>query len=501
MIFVFLILGEMELIIRDSSFLAGLPVAVINKRIAKHLGVHPGDRISIKTRARNSKEISTIVDISRRNSKKEEIFVTDEIKKILSVKEGDRVEINLSPSTESLFFIKQKLKGKRLKKEEIKQIIKDVVNNVLSEAEISVFVAAMFNRGMVFEETKHLVEAILFSGNKMSFRNKFVVDKHCIGGIAGNRTSPIVVAICAAAGRIFPKTSSRAITSAAGTADCIEVLSPVEFSMKKLKLIVQKTGACLSWGGALGVVPADSKIIQIEKMLKLDPEAQLLASIISKKLAVGSKYILIDIPYGKGAKVSKRKAKILRRKFERLAVAFKVKIEVVLTSAKEPIGNGVGPALEIKDILKILRRESDCPKDLEKKSIFLAGKILEMTGTEKGQGVEEAEEILNSGQAYKKFEEIIRAQGGKVKEIILPKTKKEIFASRGGRIRGIDNGGINELARIAGCPTDKYAGVYLHAHVGSRVKKGDKILTIYSESRIRLKEAVKNYAEKRPIKI
>ncbi|NCN51986.1 thymidine phosphorylase [archaeon] len=492
----------MELKVKTSKWAAGIPVAMLNRKNAEALGVHAGDRINLKTFSKNPKELSTILDITWGNLKSKKIYVTDEIKKMLSLKEGERVQVSLSHVSESSAFVKKKLLGKKLTKREIRQIIVDVVNNSLSEAEIAVFVSGMYENGMTFEETTYLVEAILFSGKRMKFKEKYVVDKHCIGGIAGNRTTPVVVSICAAAGLIFPKTSSRAITSAAGTADCIEVLSPVEFSMEKLKKIVEKVGACLSWGGSVGMVPADSKIIQIEKMLKLDPPAQLLASIISKKLAAGSKYILIDIPYGKGAKVTKRKGKKLKKKFEKLAHFFKVHISVVLTSSNEPIGNGVGPAMEIKDVIKILKRDEDLPKDLEKKSIFLAGEILELTKkAKKGEGEEMARKVLESGKAYKKFEEIIKAQGGKVKEIIPSKIKKEIFSKNKGKIKSINNQEINYLARIAGCPLDKYAGVFLNYHVGEKIKKGQKILTIYAESKPRLKEAVKYYEEKMPIKI
>jgi len=492
----------MELKIKVSKWAAGIPVAMLNKKTAESLGVHAGDRINLKTLSRNPKEISTILDIMEGNLKSDEIYITDEIKKILSLKEGEKIEVSLSQVSKSVSFIKKKLLGKKLTKDEIKQIIVDVVNNSLSEAEIAVFVSGMYENGMTFEETTYLVEAILFSGKRMKFKEKYVVDKHCIGGVAGNRTTPIVVSICAASGLIFPKTSSRAITSASGTADCIEVLSPVEFSMDKLKKIVDKVGACLSWGGSLGMVPADSKIIQIEKMLKLDPPAQLLASIMSKKLAAGSKYILIDIPYGRGAKVTKQKGKKLKKKFEKLANFFKVHISVVLTHADEPIGNGVGPAMEIRDVVRVLKREENYPKDLEKKSIFLAGKILELTKkANKGEGEKLAKEILDSGKAYKKFEEILKAQGGKVKEIVFSKIKKEIFSNKNGKIKKIDNQEINYLARVAGCPLDKYAGIYLFHHVGERIKKGEKILTIYAESKPRLKEAIKYYNEKLPIKI
>jgi len=347
-----------------------------------------------------------------------------------------------------------------------------------------------------------MIEAILDSGKRMRFKRKNIVDKHCVGGIAGNRTTPIVVSICSSAGLTFPKTSSRAITSAAGTADCIEVLAPVEFTMEKLEKIVKKVGACLAWGGSVGMVPADSKIIQIEKGLKIDPESNLLASIMSKKLASGSKYILIDIPYGKGSKLNKIRSLKLKRKFERLGKHFGLRLEVVLTHTDEPIGNGVGPALEIRDVIKVLSLEKDAPKDLEKKSIFLAGKILELAGkVKKGKGEGLARAILYSKSAYKKFGEIIKAQGGKVFMPENSKIKKDIFSNKSGAIKEIENREINSLARVAGCPLDKFAGVYIHHHIGEKVEKGDKILTIYAESKPRLFEAVKYYNQIKPIKI
>ncbi|MDP3966548.1 MAG: thymidine phosphorylase [archaeon] len=492
----------MELKVKSSKWSAGIPVAMLNRKTARELGVHPGDRITIKKLSRKKEEISTIIDTVERGIKDWEIGVTDEIKKDLSLREREKVEVFILPTTESVSLIKKKLSGEKLKKWEIKKIISDVSANVLSEAEIAVFISAMYEKGMDFHETIGLIEAILETGKVMKFHKKYVVDKHCIGGIAGNRTTPIVVSICASAGLTFPKTSSRAITSAAGTADCIEVLAPVDISMEKLEKIVNKVGACLSWGGSLEIVPADSKIIQIEKTLKIDPPAQLLASIMSKKLASGSKYILIDIPYGEGAKVTKGKGIKLKRKFEELGEYFKLKIKAVLTRADEPIGNGVGPALEIVDVLKVLMVEKDSPKDLEKKSIFLAGEILELSGrVKRGKGEDFARALLYSKSAFKKFNEIINAQGGKVFMPKLSKIKKDIFSDKSGKIRAVRNKEINSLARVAGCPQDKFAGVYLHCHIGDKVKKGDKILTIYAESHPRLEEAVKYYHKIRPIRV
>lgn len=481
----------MELKVKTSEWSSGELVILLNIKTAEKMGLHPGDRVLIKTKAKKPKKISAIVNTVEKKIKEEEISVSQEIKKRISLREGQKILVEFLLPPKSAEYIKRKLIGEKLSYSQIKEIIKDIVENNLSEPEVSVFVSAMYKNGMTFEETISLINAILYSGKTLNFRKKLVVDKHCIGGIAGNRTTPIVVSICAAAGLTFPKTSSRAITSAAGTADTVEVLTRVGFSMEELKKIVKKTNACLAWGGSVGMVPADSKIIKIEKMLKLDPPAQLLASIMSKKLASGSKYILIDIPYGKDAKVTKKKGNILKKKFEQLAKHFGVKMKVVLTHATEPIGRGVGPALEIRDCMNVLNQLKEGPKDLEEKALFLAGEIFEMTNiSKKGQGKKKAEDMLYSGLAWKKFKEIIAAQGGKIKEIHESKIKKDIVAKKNGKVKKIDNHLINYLARVLGCPQDKYAGVYIHHHVGEKIKKGESIITIYAESKNRLNEGL-----------
>ncbi len=492
----------MELKVKVLNWSTGLPVAMLTKKTAEKIGVHTNERISIKKLSRNSKEVFTVVDIVDGLFTKNEIGISEELKKRCSLRRSQILDVNIARAPDSLVSIKKKLSGKKLAKNEISEIIEDVVNNSLSEAEIALFISAMYRQGMSMKETIYLIEAILASGNKMSFKNNLVVDKHSIGGIAGNRTTPIVVSICAAAGLIFPKTSSRAITSPAGTADVIEAIAPVEFSIRELKKIVAKTNACLVWGGSLGMVPADSKIIRIEKTLKIDPEAQLLASIMSKKLASGSKYIIIDIPYGKNAKVDLKRAKKLKRKFEYLGKHFKKELRVILTRADEPMGNGVGPALELKDVLDILNPKLKGPRDLEEKSTLLAGILLEMTGkAKKGKGIILAQKILDSGKAFKKFKEIIKVQGGEVRDLEPGKFRREIFARKSGIITEVNSKKINSLATAAGCPSDKLAGLCLYFNNGDSVKRGDKIMTIYAESKMRLAMAFSNYKKEKPITI
>ena len=491
----------MKLKIRNFNWLAGRPVAILNDQTAKKLNVFVDDRISVT----NSKTIYAVTDIFPKLIRKNEIGLSQELSRILKLKNKSIVEVGAAEISEASALIKKKLSGKRLNKKEITLLVSEIVHNNLTEAEIAFFTAAEKLNGMDFEETINLTKAMVKTGAKLKFKGKYIADKHCIGGISGNRTTPIIVAICAAAGLTLPKTSSRAITSAAGTADVIETISNVELSLKKIKQVVSKAGACLAWGGSLGLAPSDDKIIQVERLLNLDIEPQLLASIMSKKLAAGSKYILIDIPYGRGAKVNNlTNAKKLGRKFERMGKKFKLKLKVVYTAGSQPIGNGAGPILEMMDILKILQNKEDAPQDLREKSIYLSAELIKLCGIKNSKRT--AKEMLSSGKAYEKFKEIINAQNGKnnfdrrVKKLKLGKFKKTIKAKRTGRITSISNQGTNSICRILGTPETTSAGTYLHKHIG-KIKKGEPIITLYSESKSKMKDAIKFIKRFKPIEI
>ena len=480
----------MELKVKQLRFLTGRPVCMIHEETAKKMSLHVGNRVLIK---HGNRKIISIVDTVSGIINPSQIAVSEEILENLSLKDKDVVEVELTEHPKSISLIKEKLKGRHLTKQEIFEIINDIANNALTEIEVAFFIAAVFVHDMSFEETKNLIDAMVKSGNQMRLKGK-VIDKHSIGGIAGNRTTPIIVAICAAAGLIVPKTSSRAITSAAGTADVIETIARVEFSVKEIKQIIKKTNACLVWGGALGLAPVDDKIIRIERMINIDSAAQLLASILSKKISVGSHYVLIDIPFGKSAKVSKEKALELKHKFLRLGTKFGLRMEVVLTDGSEPIGNGIGPVLEIKDILKILKREPDAPKDLKEKSLMLSGILLEMAGKAQTKpGIELAREILDSGKAFEKFKQIIEAQQGHLDGFPKPRYYFTVKAEKNIKIKHYDNHLINKIARFAGCPEDKAAGIYLYKKKGDIVEKDQPIFTIYTVSEEKLRQAKNLY--------
>lgn len=488
----------MELKVKKIGLGAGRPVAFLNEAKSKRLNIHLGDRVEILFMR---KRVIAVVDLAKDFIGENEIALSEEVVSYLGVKAGDRVRVNLALEPRSNRYISKKLNGQKLSKKEIFSIVGDIVNNALTEAEIAYFVSGVYENGMDMEETKYLTEAMFRTGARLNWGRRKIVDKHSIGGIAGNRTTPLVVAICAAAGLTMPKTSSRAITSAAGTADAMETIAKVDFTAPELRKIVNKVGACLVWGGALGLAPADDKLIRVERLLGLDPESQLIASIMSKKLAVGSKYVLIDMSYGPQAKVSKEGAEKLKRKFIEIGRHFGLKIRVTITDGIQPIGNGIGPVLEMRDILRVLKRENP-PVDLEEKALFLSGEILEMTGgAKKGEGISMAREILESGKALKKFEEIISAQGKREGFLRTAKFCHDIKSSEAGKVKSINNKQINYLARILGCPIDKSSGIYLHKHLGDSVLKGEKVLTLYSESEKKLKEAIRFFLETRPVNL
>lgn len=486
----------MQLKVKFLKLSAGRPVAILSRRFAEDKSIHVDDRILIR---KNKKTIVAVVDTAKGFLKKNEIALSTEITNFINLKQGEIINIEPALKPESIEFINKKLSCKPLDKDEIRGIIQDIANNKITEPEIAYFISAVYKCGMNMREIAEMTKIMAETGEQLNFKG-VVADKHSIGGVPG-RTTPIVVSICAAAGLTVPNTSSRAITSSSGTADSMEVICQVSFSIKEINQIIKKTNACLVWGGALGLAPVDDKLIQIEKLLSLDPPSQLLASIMAKKLAVHVKYNLIEIPYGKNAKVSYKEAKELEKKFLELGKRFHIHLECLLSEAKEPICNAMGPALEIKEVIQVLKQESPCYK-LQEKSLELAGKLLEIAGkAQKGKGIKLAKEILESGKALCKFLEIIRAQKGKINGIKDAKFHQDIFALKNGKIKEINIKEMTSLARLLGCPADKLAGIYIYKHLNQSIKKGEKIMTLYAESKSELYGGIKFYKNNNPFKL
>ena len=469
----------------------GALVAVLNSIDAAKMDIHTLDRIKL-FKGRRVETVTANITESDALVPEGHIGVFEEVSLALKLRDGDRMTIILARKPLSLAFIRRKLDRQRLTKKEIDQIVWDIVHNKLSDVELTYFVAACYTNALSMRETVLLTKAIASQGEILRWKKKPILDKHCIGGIPGNRTTMVLVPLMAAAGYTIPKTSSRSITSAAGTADTMEALACVTFSNEEMKKIVQTTNGCIIWGGALNLAPADDKIIRVEKPLEIDAESQLLASIMAKKFSVSSTHILIDIPIGKDAKVkTSHEARHLRKHFEALGRMLGKRVKVIVTDGSQPIGNGVGPALEARDVLWLLRRDPRRPADLERKCLMMAAEMFRMVGVK--NGMQRARELLDSGKAYRKMVEIIRAQFGHEippEDLRLGKFTADVLAKKSGKVRDIDNVVISRVARIAGAPLNKGSGLYLYRHTGGKVKKGEKLFTIYSESREKIRYAL-----------
>ena len=472
-------------------------VAVLNKEDALRLDVHLLDRILLRAGRKKTVAVLDVADFHK-NIPTGTVGLFDEVLAKLSVSGGDSITIDYAKKPASIEYIRKKLDGKALSCSETYAIVKDIVRDELTADELSYYVSACYTRGMTTQEAIDLTRASVDLGQKLKISKKYIFDKHCIGGVPNNRTTLIVVPILVAAGLTIPKTSSRSITSPSGTADTMEVLAPVFISVKKMEYLARKIGGFIAWGGAVSLAAADDKLIKVRHTLSLDPEGMLLASILAKKAAVKATHVLIDIPVGKDTKVTtQQEAGQLERQFHKIGKKLGMHIRVMISRGEEPVGNGIGPALEARDVLWILRRDPRGPHDLEHKSIHMAGMLMEMAGINNGET--KARKILDQGQAYSAMKRMISAQGGDPRitpeNLSIGPYSYTVRAPSSGRVIDVNTNLISHVARIAGAPIDKGAGMYLHVHEGYPVKKGDPLLTLFAVSEKKLHFAKEEYAK------
>ena len=480
----------------------GMNVIVLNKAEAQEHDIYSGYRTELKI---NHKTIIAIVDVSEESVSPGEVGVFHDIANTHKLKKGQRVEIVHMNQPESTSYIKKKLDKGTLTSQEIKTVVSDIMQDRLSDGEISAWVTAAYINGFSDDEIISLAHATVESGASLNLGKSPILDKHCIGGVAGNRTTMVVVPIIAAAGLYMPKTSSRSITSAAGTADTMEVLANVSFSVDELRSMVLKNKGAIVWGGGMQLAPVDDKLIRIRHPLSLDPEGMLLASILGKKKSVGAQYVLIDIPVGRGVKVPYLdRGNELAKHFIQVGKRLDMEIEALITDGAEPVGNGVGPGLECADVFQVLSGEG--PDDLRHKSLLMAGKLLELVGkADKNKGYAAAENLVKSGKAMKKFREIIEAQGGnprvKLSDLPIGQYSHTVTSDVSGSIFHIDNKTMSKLARLAGAPRDKGSGVFIHRLRGDRVEPDDKLFTVHAESEAKLDFTLKALKDLEPIEM
>ena len=403
----------------------------------------------------------------------------------LDVADGHPASVSQAEPPDSIPALFRKINGERLTQADFTAIVRDIAERRYSKIELTAFVVACNRSELDREEVYFLTEAMVASGRQLDWHESLVVDKHCIGGIPGNRTSMLVVPIVAAYGLVFPKTSSRAITSPAGTADTMEVLAAVEMPFEQLTQIVREEHGCLAWGGTADLSPADDVLISVERPLNIDSPGQMVASILSKKIAAGATHLVLDIPIGPTAKVrSMPEAQKLRRLFEYVADRLGLSLDVVVTDGRQPIGRGVGPVLEARDVMLVLENDPEAPADLREKSLQLAGRLIECSPNVRGgEGYRIARDILDSGRALAKMQAIIAAQGAKGFDHHHPALGAltlEVKASAAGTVVAIDNLQLARIARLAGAPKVPAAGVDLFKRLGDAVAEGDVLYRIHA---------------------
>jgi len=484
---------------------------LLNAEDAKLKGINKGDIVAL-----NYKEmrIYTTAEITDSELTPGQVGLYEDVWSRYRIPSEDQVVINVISRPKSIDYIKKKLLGKKLTEEELAVIMKDIGDRKIREVETAYFMASFFNPGFDQDEVLWTAKGMAKAGDILDFKTiadkrakatgddrtaGFVVDKHSIGGVAAKGVTPILVPTIACFGLTIPNTSTRAITSPAGTSDILEVVMPVQLTNEEILDTVEKTGASMVWGGALKLAPADDVLIHVERGLHIQSYQKLLVSIVAKKIAIGVSHIVIDIPHGPGTKVEDPDdVELLEHSFKNLFAKVGIKCKTYSRRVVAPDGNGIGPMLEIRDILKVLNQTDDRPRDLEALAADMAGSLLELVGyAEEGKGKQMALDKIQSGATKKKFWEIAKAQGAKKElteaDLTLGKYTFDIISEKSGEVEKINNKEIVKIARALGNPFIKEAGMYFYKRPGDLVNKGDVIVTLYATSRERLekgKEAV-----------
>ncbi len=495
---------EKELKVRIFDMEIGRCEITLNEEDAKDLGIHSKDRIKLFI---NSKSVTVVLNITKTIVNAGEIGICSDLANSHKVKPDDRVSITPAEKPRSVEYIRKKMDGLQLSENEFEAIVNDVVANNLSEVEITAFISAIYINGLTMEETAYLARKTAETGETLNLKDKSVFDKHSIGGVPGNKITFLIVPIVAAAGLTIPKTSSRAITSACGTADIMEVLAPVTFDAREIEKMVNETNGVIVWGGGANLAPADDIFIRIEYPLAIDPHHLALSSVMAKKYAVGAGFVVIDLPMGPETKIKDMKeAKRYARDFIELGEKLGIDVDCAVTYGDKPIGRAVGPALEAREALSALEGSKSSSSSLVEKATDLAGIILEAGGVAgKDRGKEKALEIIKSGDALKKMKEIIEVQGGNPnitsKDIKIGKYSKKIFSDDEGYVTHMSNRAVVRIARTAGAPKDQGAGILFHITKGEKVEKGAFLFEIYSNSEYKLKQSVNLTKQLKPVRL
>ncbi len=395
-------------------------------------------------------------------------------------------------------LIRKKRDGEKLSKDEINTLISGVTDGTIPDYQLSAFLMAVYFNGMTSDESIHLTDAMAHSGDMLDLSRfgSLSADKHSTGGV-GDKTTLIVAPIVAALGGKVAKMSGRALGHTGGTVDKLESIPgyATELSLDKFLSQVDTVGVAVI-GQTGSFAPADKSIYALRDVTATVNSAPLIASsIMSKKLAAGSKNILLDVKVGSGAFLKSKEAALeLADLMCKIGSDCTRNVRAVLTDMDRPLGLAIGNVLEVKEAIDVLKGAG--PEDLREICVTLAGLLCSMVkGLSDSEGISLAREALASGAAFSKFREWIAAQGGDIRYIDAPElfgcanVRYEVKADLDGYIYSMDTELIGHASTALGAgrldkttKIDPLAGIILAKKTGDRVSSGDTVAIVHTST-------------------
>lgn len=393
-------------------------------------------------------------------------------------------------------LIEKKREKEELTKEEIKFLLNEYLMGNVPDYQMSAFLMATYFNDMTAGELLEFTMTMRDSGDTVKFDDidKFLVDKHSTGGV-GDKVTIVLAPILSALGMGTTKLSGKGLGHTGGTIDKFESIKGFKFSKTRDDVveIANKTGIGLM-GYSDKIVPLDKKIYALRDVTATVPSIPLIASsIMSKKLAIQSDVIILDVKVGDGAFMKDiDHAKELARRMIEIGTGAGRKVKVVLSNMDEPLGYSIGNANEIIESIEMLK--GNAPEDLKEVVYTIAELALKAKGeiTELSEGIEKIDAVINSGLALSKLREFITESGGNGDLVddysILPtaKNKMEVFSNKEGYVSKIKAEEVGKAAMIIGAgratkedEVDHAVGLKILKKVGDKIEKGEKIAEIY----------------------
>lgn len=408
-------------------------------------------------------------------------------------------------------IIHKKRNGGELSGDEIRFFVEGYTNGSVPDYQAAAFCMAVYFQGMTEKETSELTLAMAESGDQIDLSgiDGFTVDKHSTGGV-GDKTSLIVAPIVASCGGKVAKMSGRGLGHTGGTVDKLEAIPNFRTELTPDEFIKQVNNIGLCIVGQTGeLAPADKKLYALRDVTATVESIPLIASsIMSKKLAAGSKGIVLDVKTGSGAFMKTfEESENLAKEMVSIGKSAGRSVTAVITNMDIPLGNSVGNSLEVIEAIKTLKGEGE--SDLTDVCLTLAAQMLCMvTGEDEKACYAMAKDAIDDGSALNKLCEMISAQGGNtgvVDDFLLfkqPKHTVEISSEREGYIEHTDAEKIGIASVILGAgrekkgdPIDSSAGIVLKKKTGDRVEKGDTLAIFYTDDESKIEEAKREFFE------